>query len=139
MVISVWPWLLLSAATFAVNGVNFVDASPLQVAFDAQDSRPKKLHGRFLHITDMHPDPYYRPQTSLSTSCHRKKGNKKKNKSLYFGTPYSECDSPLRLTNLTLDFLNNNWAPEVDFVICSALSYLFTRQFQINRGYRDRR
>ena len=35
--VSVWPWLLLSVATFAVNGVNFVDGSPVQVAFDAQD------------------------------------------------------------------------------------------------------
>lgn len=35
--------------------------------------------------------------------------------------PVSECDSPLRLTNLTLDFLNDNWAPEIDFVICSSL------------------
>lgn len=35
--------------------------------------------------------------------------------------PVSECDSPLRLTNLTLDFLNDNWAHEIDFVICSSL------------------
>jgi len=94
-----------------------VNSSPLQDAFSMHNSGPKKLHGRFLHITDMHPDPYYTPRTSLSTACHRKKSKKKKNKSLYFGTPYSECDSPLRLTNLTLDFLNDDWAPEIDFVI----------------------
>jgi len=56
-------------------------------ANSSQESR--KLHGRFLHITDIHPDPYYTPKTALSTSCHRKKSKKKKNKSLYFGTPYS--------------------------------------------------
>ncbi|KAF8812426.1 hypothetical protein BYT27DRAFT_6418082 [Phlegmacium glaucopus] len=114
MVLFAWLWFLLSTASF---GVNLVISSPLQVAFDVQNPRPKKLHGRFLHITDMHPDPYYTPQTSLSTSCHRKKSKEKKNRSLYFGTPYSECDSPLRLTNFTLDFLNDNWAHEIDFVI----------------------
>ena len=98
----------------------------------------------------MHPDPYYTPQTSLSTACHRKKSKKKKNKSLYFGTPYSwvilshplpiehshhqfsECDSPLRLTNLTLDFLNDDWAPEIDFVICSSFS------LSLNQSNRDK-
>ena len=112
---------------------------------------PRKLHGRFLHITDMHPDPYYTPRTSLSTSCHRKKSKKKKNKSFYFGTPYSwvilshlllieyshlldpfsECDSPLRLTNLTLDFLNDDWAPEIDFVICSSFLLSLNQAFSI--------
>ena len=29
-----------------------------------------------------------------------------------------ECDSPLRLTNYTLDFLEKNWASQIDFVIC---------------------
>lgn len=50
---------------------------------------PKKLHGRFLHITDMHPDPHYTPKASLSTACHRKKPKKKKDESLYYGTPYA--------------------------------------------------
>ena len=31
----------------------------------------------------------------------------------------SECDSPLQLTNLTLKFLDKNWASEVDFVVCT--------------------
>lgn len=28
-----------------------------------------------------------------------------------------ECDSPLRLTNFTLDYLAKNWADEIDFVV----------------------
>lgn len=31
---------------------------------------------------------------------------------------HRKCDSPLRLTNYTLDFLKENWANEIDFVIC---------------------
>jgi hypothetical protein len=30
----------------------------------------------------------------------------------------SECDSPLRLVDLTFDYLDKNWADEIDFVIC---------------------
>lgn len=30
----------------------------------------------------------------------------------------SKCDSPLRLTNFTLDFLDEHWTSEIDFVIC---------------------
>lgn len=100
---------------------------------------PRELHGRFLHVTDIHPDPHYVDKASESTACHRKKAKKKKNKSLYYGTPYScviqrglvhasclyltsscrECDSPFSLTNFTLDFLKENWGDEIDFVICT--------------------
>ncbi|KAJ7276413.1 hypothetical protein B0H12DRAFT_1085257 [Mycena haematopus] len=65
----------------------------------------------------MHPDPFYQPKTSEKTSCHRKKGKKKKNVAGYYGQPYSDCDSPFRLTNLTLDFIEKKWASEIDFVI----------------------
>ena len=30
----------------------------------------------------------------------------------------SECDSPLALTNYTFDYLEKEWASDVDFVIC---------------------
>jgi hypothetical protein len=50
---------------------------------------PRKLRGRFLHITDMHPDPYYVPKTAESTACHRKRKKKKKNIAGFYGTPYS--------------------------------------------------
>jgi hypothetical protein len=32
----------------------------------------------------------------------------------------SECDSPLRLIDLTFDYLEKNWADEIDFVICES-------------------
>lgn len=116
-----------------------------QVAHVTKGPKNRALHGRFLHITDMHPDPYYTPFASTSKSCHGKKAKKKSKRAGYWGTPVvfvipypwlapqglkrlcSECDSPLRLTNFTLDFLEKNWADEVDFVICerNLLSYLF--------------
>lgn len=51
-------------------------------------SPPPKLHGRFLHITDMHPDPYYIVGASVSSGCHRKKPRKEKERSGYYGTPF---------------------------------------------------
>lgn len=47
----------------------------------------RRLHGRFLHITDMHPDPYYKPGSRPSTACHRGKPKKKRGAG-YYGTPY---------------------------------------------------
>ncbi|KAL0579696.1 Endopolyphosphatase [Marasmius crinis-equi] len=72
--------------------------------------KPRKLHGRFLQITDMHPDPHYNEGSSLSKACHRKKPKKKKNRAGYYGSAYS-------LTNYTLDYLEKNWASQIDFVI----------------------
>ncbi|PPQ98547.1 hypothetical protein CVT24_004038 [Panaeolus cyanescens] len=92
-------------------------SSPAQAPFNAHSNPPKKLHGRFLHITDIHPDPHYTPGTSTATACHRSKPAKHKDESHYFGTPYSDCDSPFRLTNFTLDYLDEHWADDIDFVL----------------------
>ncbi|KAG5724344.1 Endopolyphosphatase [Termitomyces sp. T112] len=105
-------------ALLIVVALNDVLASPLQVALQAPAiTEPKQLQGRFLHITDIHPDFYYLAQTSEKTACHRKKKKKSKNRAGYYGTPFSECDSPLALTNYTLDYLDKRWASEIDFVI----------------------
>ena len=48
----------------------------------------RKLQGRFLHITDMHPDPHYRVGMSEKSACHRKKPRKAKERSGEFGMPY---------------------------------------------------
>ncbi|KAH7887732.1 Metallo-dependent phosphatase-like protein [Phlebopus sp. FC_14] len=99
--------LLLAASSIAL-------AFPTQVVLDTPN-RPR-LHGRFLHITDMHPDPYYKAGASPSAACHRKMPGKANNAG-YYGTPFDECDSPLSLTNFTLDYLQENWSDDIDFVI----------------------
>ncbi|KAG2145766.1 Metallo-dependent phosphatase-like protein [Suillus clintonianus] len=88
----------------------------LDTSLDGLQPSPRKLHGRFLHITDIHPDPFYEPGASQSSACHRAnlKGNRPAG---YYGTPYSSCDSPFSLTNATLDFLDEHWTSEIDFVI----------------------
>ncbi|KAI0347563.1 hypothetical protein BDW22DRAFT_1352033 [Trametopsis cervina] len=108
------------------------------------ESRPRKLHGRFLHLTDMHPDPFYRAGASEKSACHRNKPKKAKPRAGDFGFLYGECDSPLILTNYTLDYLEKNWADEVDFVVWTGdsarhdndrkLPRTLKEIYQLNRG-----
>jgi hypothetical protein len=89
-------------------------------AFQAHPSHSARisLHGRFLHITDIHPDEHYRADASVSSSCHRRKPKRETSRSGYWGAPYTDCDTSLRLMNLTFDYLEDNWADKIDFVIC---------------------
>ncbi|KAH7929456.1 hypothetical protein BV22DRAFT_1143330 [Leucogyrophana mollusca] len=91
-------------------------AAPPQAVLKAPSPGVDQLHGRFLHISDMHPDPHYKSGASQSSGCHRKKP-KDERRSGYYGTPFSECDSPFSLTNFTFDFLDEHWSDEIDFVI----------------------
>ncbi|GBE79453.1 Endopolyphosphatase [Sparassis crispa] len=93
-------------------------AAPVQVPLQVPATRQRrKLQGRFLHITDMHPDGHFQVDASEKSSCHRKKPRKAKRRSGYFGMPFSNCDAPFTLTNYTLDFLDKEWSSEIDFVV----------------------
>ncbi|KIJ56669.1 hypothetical protein M422DRAFT_22819 [Sphaerobolus stellatus SS14] len=111
---------------------------PLRIA--DVELAPRPLHGRFLHITDIHPDPLYKFNATVASSCHRlpskgrkhndkddefKKGKKDKGeadvkeeeRAKYWGAPRSECDSAVRFVNWTMDYLEKEWVDEIDFVI----------------------
>lgn len=45
---------------------------------DVKTGKERKLHGRFLHITDIHPDPYYVEGSSIDAVCHTGKPSKKR-------------------------------------------------------------
>ncbi|KAG8970624.1 Endopolyphosphatase [Tulasnella sp. 425] len=127
---------MLQLLILVPSALSLVAASPLQprtggdalqAPFSIEDrstaaatelASPKKLHGQFLHITDIHPDPWYVPKGRLSTSCHRKKPRREREKAGFWGTPYTEsCDSPDSLVNLTMNWLDEEWADKLDFVI----------------------
>ncbi|ODH47676.1 hypothetical protein GX48_06227 [Paracoccidioides brasiliensis] len=76
--------------------------------------RDQKLHGRFLHITDIHLDTYYKPHSNPDDDheCHRGPGN-----AGYFGTTGSSCDSPLALVDATFAWIQENVADSIDFVV----------------------
>ncbi|KAJ5683610.1 Endopolyphosphatase [Penicillium macrosclerotiorum] len=72
-------------------------------------------HGRFLHITDFHPDPYYKIGSLVDEdegTCHHGQGTAGR-----FGTPGSDCDSPLSLVNETFRWIEENLKDQIDFVI----------------------
>ncbi|KAJ5091778.1 Endopolyphosphatase Ppn1p-like protein [Penicillium alfredii] len=116
---SILALLGLLAGAFAVP----VDQEPLGDATSvgaefrpgAQEAQAstRGLHGRFLHITDFHPDRHYRPGSSIDdTSCHRGDG-----KAGYFGAQGTDCDAPLSLVNETFRWIEENLKNEIDFVI----------------------
>ncbi|KAF8509986.1 hypothetical protein BU17DRAFT_70228 [Hysterangium stoloniferum] len=56
---------------------------------------------------------YGTPYSSCDSSCEMSMAARMLG---YYGTPYSSCDLSLWFVNLTLDWLEREWAGEVDFV-----------------------
>ncbi|PWN41254.1 hypothetical protein IE81DRAFT_292165 [Ceraceosorus guamensis] len=73
-------------------------------------SSASSAYGRFLHITDLHPDPFYLPGGSVEGGCHEKKP-KGGRRAGAWGTPISDCDSPPHLIEASLDWLAHNFMP----------------------------
>lgn len=84
---------------------------------DARTGQERKLHGRFLHITDMHPDAFYKEGSSIEAVCHEGKPNDKKDRAPRFGYATGMCDAPVDLVDYTLDWIKENLRDKIDFVI----------------------
>lgn len=99
-------------------GVNEV-LPPSQERVDSYPG-PRKLRGRFLHITgrtsnfaratfkltfaaDIHPDPFYAAGSDPGQRCHRGKGN-----AGFLGAVTSDCDTPFSLVNETFRWIEAN-------------------------------
>ncbi|KAH7133656.1 Metallo-dependent phosphatase-like protein [Dactylonectria macrodidyma] len=89
-------------------------ASSVTPPLHLQTKQNRKLQGRFLHITDFHPDEFYKPHTSTDEgiACHRKRGA-----AGTYGAETTDCDSPLSLIDATLDWIRENVKDDIDFVI----------------------
>ncbi|KAF9384379.1 Endopolyphosphatase [Podila verticillata] len=94
------------------------------------DPDVSQLVGRFLHITDIHPDEHYITGGSISSSCHRnatdddddgtrvmRPGRTDGGIGGLYGSPYSICDSPFSLANATFDWIGKNLINNIDFVV----------------------
>lgn len=77
----------------------------------------KKLNGRFLHITDMHPDSLYQLGTSIRKVCHQDEPANNLDNATRFGVAMSGCDSSMDLINFTLKWISENLADKIDFII----------------------
>ncbi|KIW67634.1 hypothetical protein PV04_06871 [Phialophora macrospora] len=73
---------------------------------------PRALRGRFLHITDIHPDPFYKSHSDPTDLCHSGKGQAGR-----YGAEQTDCDTPINLVNATFKWIKDNLKDEIDFVI----------------------
>jgi len=98
-------------------------APPAQIPLVAQNvpdqqvirvDNKRKLQGRFLQITDFHPDRFYQVHsgTDEDSACHRGHGP-----AGIYGAETSECDSPIALVNKTMEWIAKELKDKVDFVI----------------------
>ncbi|KAI9259300.1 Metallo-dependent phosphatase-like protein [Sporodiniella umbellata] len=77
--------------------------------------RGKELHGRFLHITDIHLDNHYLEGSDPATICHRR-GKSHSSEVGKFGALGTECDTPISLVKATFDFLKEH-VQDIDFIL----------------------
>ncbi|KAH6627979.1 Metallo-dependent phosphatase-like protein [Chaetomium tenue] len=94
-------------------------------------SAPRKLHGRFLHITDIHPDEYYKVHSSTDEDdgCHRGRGPAGP-----YGAETSDCDSPFSLVNATFDWIDANLKDNIDFIVWTGDSARHDRDEDLPRN-----
>ncbi|KXT14596.1 hypothetical protein AC579_3706 [Pseudocercospora musae] len=88
--------------------------TPVHEAEAVPQARKRPLYGRFLQITDFHPDRFYEVYSSTSedAACHRGHGP-----AGIYGAETSECDSPIALINKTMEFVAKEFRDKIDFVI----------------------
>ncbi|CCD26357.1 endopolyphosphatase NDAI_0H01830 [Naumovozyma dairenensis CBS 421] len=85
--------------------------------FDPRIGKERLLYGRFLHITDIHPDRLYKEGSSIDYVCHGKEPSKKRDYAPKFGKAMAGCDSPVDLMDHTLRWIGEHLKDKIDFVI----------------------
>ncbi|KAI7898291.1 Metallo-dependent phosphatase-like protein [Cokeromyces recurvatus] len=104
----------ISACVLLIQSVAVIHAAPTKSSRSLKKTG-HHLHGRFLHITDLHLDPYYREGADPSHYCHRY-GKKRSKAAGKFGALGTECDSPGPLVEATFNFLKKE-IKNVDFIL----------------------
>ncbi|CCH61349.1 hypothetical protein TBLA_0E02950 [Henningerozyma blattae CBS 6284] len=94
------------------------DTKPI-IIWNPSLNKNKTLHGRFLHITDIHPDQFYLEGSDIGEMCHRTKtdDSSKSNKAPIFGKAMAGCDTPIILMNETFKWIDKNLKDKIDFVM----------------------
>ncbi|KAJ5038586.1 Metallo-dependent phosphatase-like protein [Bipolaris maydis] len=109
-------WVHHATAAPPINAVGDADSSrnPGPVDASSRANGARRLTGRFLHITDFHPDPFYKTysSTTADAACHRKRGP-----AGFYGAETTGCDSPFALVNQTFQWIQDNIKDEIDFII----------------------
>ncbi|KAH8675659.1 Metallo-dependent phosphatase-like protein [Xylariales sp. PMI_506] len=108
------PAVVIAAPAEFAQHVLQTRPETVQQTEQAPASPQRKLHGRFLHLTDFHPDPYYKTHSSTeeSIACHHGTGP-----AGAYGAETSDCDSPFSLANATFNWITANLKDSIDFII----------------------
>lgn len=91
----------------------------LSTKSDGTVTKEKILHGRFLHLTDMHLDEYSVTGGAIRKQCHKKVSTITDEEDIChkYGDSLSGCDSPMELYSATLNWIKENLKDHIDFVI----------------------
>ncbi|KAL2020677.1 hypothetical protein VTK56DRAFT_8073 [Thermocarpiscus australiensis] len=118
------------ALSLLCHGVIAGPSGPAAAQALTERSAPRKLHGRFLHITDIHPDQFYKVHSSTDQdgACHRGKGP-----AGTYGAETTDCDTPFALVNATFDWIAANLRDKIDFVVWTGDSARHDRDERIPR------
>ncbi|ORX46710.1 hypothetical protein DM01DRAFT_1327449, partial [Hesseltinella vesiculosa] len=110
-----------------------VQGAPVHVKETA--SATPSVHGKFLHITDIHLDTHYLAGSDPNELCHRKTKSSK-NTAGKFGTLSSQCDSPVSLVEASFGFMKSNIA-DVDFILYTGDTARHDRDNKLARTSKD--
>lgn len=106
--------LLRKARAKPIGSIQPVLQVPLEDLTVVHQQAPRRLHGRFLHLTDLHPDPFYKIHSSTEEddACHRGSGP-----AGTYGAETSDCDTPFALVNATFKWIEENIQDKIDFIV----------------------
>lgn len=102
---------LAPEAAGSLKRLGLTKKDPVEI-FNPVTGKMKTVHGRFLHVTDFHPDVYYKPGSDIDRMCHGGSGDAGK-----YGDAVLGCDSPMRLVKDTIDWIADNLGDKVDFIV----------------------
>ncbi|KAI8991070.1 Metallo-dependent phosphatase-like protein [Mycotypha africana] len=122
---------LTYSALSLLIALNAIQAKPTTKA-RALVKRSSKLHGKFLHITDIHFDPHYKAGSDPDSYCH-KHSSKRGEKAGTFGALGSDCDTPAALLDATFSFLKNE-IDDIDFIIYTGDSVRHNRDDEMKKS-----
>lgn len=101
---------ILEPQLVSLKKLGLTAKKPVQIT-DSLTGTSKTIHGRFVHITDFHPDPFYKVGSSIERMCHGGKGSAGK-----YGDAIMGCDSPMELVDKTIEWVERNLKDKIDFI-----------------------
>lgn len=102
---------LSESAASSLKRLGLTPKNPVNIS-DPLTGVTKTIHGRFLHLTDFHPDPFYKPGSDVELKCHGGKGDAGK-----YGDAILGCDSPMKLVEDTIAWIEENLKDKIDFIV----------------------